>query len=317
MRVAMASLLLAAETVTGSGSRDLTAPALASARPAECRPGVNARAEVWRKARSPRLDGYCNLLGRGYSRLGTDPREALEAARRAELVLPGRAATSVLRGRAKLLLGDIAGAWREFERVEGLDSAALVDPAALRDFGVAALETGHRDRARLAFRKLVPRASLLGSEAERQRVYVEAAMLAMSDGADGLAEAVGLLISARRGPAPPGFSALETAALALALDRQGQVERARSLIADVEETEALERWVRGGQSAGKNGDPRRGFRVVLPPGELFALLGMATERTDPGRAVEQWRACVAVAGPWTEHARSKVTALTAKPVARR
>jgi tetratricopeptide (TPR) repeat protein len=316
----LVGVLLAAELLTGAGGRDLTAVALASARPIECRPSGRAAADFWHRARAPDLAGYCNLLGRGYSRLGSDPRGALEAARAAELVRPGRAATSVLRGRAKLELGDPQGAWREFEQAKVRDPAALTDPAALRDLGLAALATGHRDEARRAYRKLVPRASLLESAAERQRVYLEAAMLAMGDGAQGLGEAIGLLTSARREQAAPGFSRLVTAALALALDRQGQVERARTLAAELEGPEALERWVRGGDGAAARIRPAHpDLHVVLPPGELPALAAIAAERTEPERALEEWRACVvaAPAGPWVGHARAKIAAFSAKVGARR
>jgi len=316
----LVGVLLAAELAVGIGGRDLTAAALASARPVECRPSAREGAAFWLRARSPELGRYCDLLGRGYSRLGSDPKGALEAARAAELVRPGRAATSVLGGRAKLELGDSEGAWREFEQVESRDPRALADPAALRDLGLAALATGRGDRARAAFRKLVPRASLLESQAERQRVYLEAAMLAMGDGGDGLGEAIGLLTTARREPAPPGFSRVLVAALALALDRRGQVERARTLVGELEGPEALERWVRGGDNAAGRVRPARpDLRLVLPPGELCALRAIAAERTDPERALEEWRASVAQgpAGPWVAHARSKIAALSAKSGTRR
>jgi len=312
----LVGVLLAAELAVGIGGRDLTAAALASARPVECRPSAREGAAFWLRARSPELGRYCDLLGRGYSRLGSDPKGALEAARAAERVWPGRSATSLLGGRAQLELGDAEGAWREFEQAESRDPRALVDPAALRDVGLAALATGRRDRARGAFRKLVPRASLLESQAERQRVYLEAAMLAMGDGSDGLGEAIGLLTTARREPAPPGFSRLLVAALALALDRRGQVERARTLVAEVEGPEAFERWVR---AAGRPRPAHPDLRLVLPPGELEALRAIAAERTEPERALEEWRASIAQApaAPWVAHARAKVAALSAKSGARR
>jgi hypothetical protein len=318
MGITLVGVLLAAEL--GTGGRDLTPAALASARPVECRPSAREGAAFWLRARSPELGQYCDLLGRGYSRLGSDPKGALEAARAAELVRPGRAATSVLGGRARLELGDAAGAWREFEQAETRDSRAFTDPAALRDLGLAALATGRRDRARGAFRKLVTRASLLDSQAERQRVYLEAAMLAMGDGREGLGEAIGLLATARRESAPPGFSRLLVAALALALDRRGQAERARTVVAELEGPEALERWVRGGDGAAAGPRPvRPELRVVLPSGELSALRAIAAERTEPERALEEWRASIAQApaGPWVAHARSKVAALSAKTGARR
>jgi hypothetical protein len=320
MGITLVGVLLAAELLAGAGGRDLTAAALGSARPIECRPSGRDGGDFWHRARSPDLARYCNLLGRGYSRLGSDPRGALEAARAAELVRPGRAATSVLLGRAKLEVGDPAGAWGEFEQATIRDPRALTDAAALRDLGLAALATGHRDEARRAYRMLVPRASLLPSAAERQRVYLEAAMLAMSDGGQGLGEAVNLLTGARREQAPPGFSRLVTAALALALDRQGQIERARTLAAELEGPEALERWVRsGGGAAARIRPAHPDLQVVLPPGELPALLAIAAERTEPGRALEEWRACVvgAPSGPWVGHARAKIAAFSAKVGARR
>jgi hypothetical protein len=322
MGLTLVGVLLGTELVTGTGGRDLTAAALGSARPIECRPTGRDGADFWRRARAPNLARYCDLLGRGYARLGSDPHGALEAARAAELVRPGRAATSVLRGRAQLRLGDPAGAWREFEQAKIRDPAALIDATALRDVGLAALATGLRDAARNAFRTLVPRASLLAGEAERQCVYLEAAILAMGDGKDGLGEAIGLLTGLRREQVPPGFSRLVTAALALALDRQGQVGRARTLAAELEGPEALERWVRGGHEDGAAGRIRPAhpdLRVVLPPGELPALLAIAAERTEPERALEQWRACLveAPAGPWVGHARAKVAAFSAKPGAGR
>ncbi len=301
-------VLLAAPALAVPAPGDLTAAALGGARPVECRSDSRELGDFWRRARSPELDKFCRLLARGYARLGSDPRAAIDAAAAAELVRPGTAATSQLLGRAKLRLVDAEGAWREFERAEARRPGSIIDATALHELAIAALQTGHGDRARAAFRKLLPRASLLPSAAERQRVELEAAMAAMAEGRAGLDEAIGIITRARRGPGTPGFSALFTAALALAFDRQGQAERARTLTAELEGPRAVERWAAG-----------PGPRIVLPPGEWPALVAIVAGRTDPERALEQWRAYLAavVNGPWVGHARAKVSVLAAKSGARR
>jgi tetratricopeptide (TPR) repeat protein len=276
------------------------------------------REALWQRARTPGLDAYCDALARGYSRLRRKPELSLEAAMAADKALGGRAAPSVLAGQALLLLGRHNPAWQSFERAQSRSKRALEAPAALHDLALAAELSGHHDEAREAYRALVARAFLLEQSLRRQRIYVEAAMLMMGLGPDGLNEAIGYLSEARRRGVPPGFSPYVLGALALALDRQGHQDEARGVAGeaggpwallseagalDDEQTEASRK-----KSAPQSAVPT----PYLPEGEIHAMIAVLAERGDPVLARERWQAFLggpAAKGPWAEHARKKLSKL--------
>jgi hypothetical protein len=304
-------LLLAA------GGRDLLDAAASSPRPAECRPSDGERGGLWRLSRSPALGRYCDLLGRGYSSLLDEPRQAQASAEAAEAAWPGQGATRVLLARARLRLGDFTGAWQAFERLSG-HPTLLQNAEALHDFAVCAVQNGHLTQARGAYQRLVSRVSLLTQPERRLRVYLESSVLAMSAGPEGLKEAIGILAEARRSQVPPGVSWLLTATLALALDRAGQTDRARALVGEIEGPGGLARWVQGQLPGSFRAYPvpsrARHARVVLLPGEFEALVGILAERDDPVGALAAWRDYRAKvnSGPWLGHAQAKANALAAR-----
>src|SRR3954466_1162511 len=84
---------------------DLTTAAQASPRPRECR-GATGSDGVWLRLRGADAQRYCELLARGYARLGQTPKEALQAARAAEALAGPLPAVRVLAARADLRLGE-------------------------------------------------------------------------------------------------------------------------------------------------------------------------------------------------------------------
>src|SRR5688572_7156845 len=199
---------------------DLRAAAASSSRPLECTPRSVRRGDrVWKQAREPGVERYCDFLARGYARLRRDPKASLEAANAAEKALPGRAAPQILRARALLAAGQSADAWAAFGRAHTISRRSVDVPATLHDFAVAAVRTAHFDDAARAYRALVPRAGLLDDGVRRQRVFVEAASVVMGRGGESLDEAIGFLTEARRRGSTPGVSGFVLGTLALALDR--------------------------------------------------------------------------------------------------
>ncbi len=307
------------------GQSTLRAVAAASPRPPECAPLASGKQRsLWDRAHAPGLTDYCDALARGYARLRHSASAAQEAARAAERALPGHAAPHVLEARALLAEDKPAQAFKSFQQALKLSRRALRAPSALHDLAVAALRSGHTPEALAAYRALVPRASLLGAM-QRQRVYVEAAELVMSLGPKQLDEAIGYLTEARRRGSPPGFGDYVSAALALALDRQGRDEEARGVAAEAGGAWSLigriksESPAHGGDgrtAPGAHDSARRSAeQPVLPPGELHAMAAILAERDDPPLAREQWRAFLASPagkGPWARHARAHLVALGAQ-----
>lgn len=321
------ALLVLAQLASGPlsaaprGRSTLRAAAAASPRPPECAPSGGARhRSLWDRAHAPGLLEYCNDLARGYARLHHSAANALEAARAAEHAAPGHAAPKVLEGRALLAEGKPGEAYRSFEQALGRSKRALRAPGALHDLAIAALGSGHKKASVRAYRALVPRASLL-DPARRQRVYVEAAELVMSLGPQALDEAIGYLTEARRRGSPPGFGDYVSAALALALDRQGRGEEARGVAAEAGGPWRLASRAVGdddkphggdGRAASPARDQRSTSGPVLPAGELSAMVAILAERDAPALAAEQWRAFLASPagkGPWAAHAKRHLAKL--------
>jgi tetratricopeptide (TPR) repeat protein len=267
-----------------------------SGRPPECSSLLGLDANVWERAKSPELREYCDLVASASSKLsGTAVMadSALEAARRAETLLPGRAAARALEGRALVALGQAPSAVVAFRDAVTKDARVLDDPPALLAWARALARIGHSEEASGAYRALLPRSSSLSS-ADRAAAALEAGLVAMSRGPAGLDEAVAALRDAMR--QADGETALVAAvALALARDRGGAREEAQSLMAD---------RVRG--------DPRVWLSTAMAQqilsvasSERFALIGFGLQ---PARAVEArqaWQQYLASApdSPWAAHAK--------------
>jgi hypothetical protein len=136
--------------------------------------------------------------------------------------------------------------------------------------------------------------------AERAAAQVEAGLVAMERGPAGLDEAVAALREAVR-EAHDGAHAVAVLALALALDRRGDVEEARALLsgrAPVDAREAL-------------ASARAKELLAVAPGQARALLAIALEAADPAAAREQWQKAAedGSEGAWATHARAHLAAL--------
>lgn len=285
----------------------LVALSRASVRPAECGGSTTATAGRWARAREPRLGRYCDSLARGYALVGSLPKDALALARQAEEALPGHVPALVLEARALVALGDYAGAWSRFERV--LASGVQVDaPSILHAMAVSAVRTHHTDAGMTAYRALVSRVELVDDTTEQVRILIEAALLAMSEGKDHVAEAVGYLSEARRRPRVPGLSEYLMAALSMALDRQGLADEANAAAAEATGPWHLE-------SDRERMSTAQGLPEI-PAGEIDAMIAILAEHHDRELAVERWQsyldADAGKSGHYAAWARGRRDALVGK-----
>jgi tetratricopeptide (TPR) repeat protein len=297
-----APLTLLAALAAAPRPGDLATLAAASPRPEVCGgwPAPSAAAGTWQRARRAAGSQTCVELARGHTLLHRHADQALSVAESLR-ASPGelRADAEVLAARALVRLGRHAEAWQAFERARERAAAALDRPGALRDLALAAARTDHPADALAALRALLPRASLLEDPADVVRVHVEAAALAMLDGAAALPEAIAYLTQARAVVTAPELDEVVLGMLALALDRAGRRGEARSTLelgAGPWRVEAL--W-----------DPerpasRRLVLPLLPAGEAHALLAILTGPVDAERAAQHWRAFIAerAGGAFVAHA---------------
>jgi tetratricopeptide (TPR) repeat protein len=281
----------------------------AAPRPAECASLDGGRASnLWERAKAPELRRYCDLLARGAARLATAPqqdaagaaaaavsRQVLDIADEADHAMPGKAGPDVLRGRALAKVGRWDDALKALREAKSRDERALDDPQSLLAWGRALARTGNAKDAQEAYRALLPRASVLAA-AERGAASIEAGLLAMEAGPQGLDEAIAILRQARR-DAQDAAQTLAVVALALALDRAGEADEARAALAERVHT-----------------DPRptlqdaRVKEILATAGaqaDARAAAALALETIDARAAREEWHAFVAASGssPWIDHAR--------------
>ena len=288
------AILVSAQTAGAQG-------ALGAARPAECgmQEGFKA-ANKWERAKEPNLQSYCALLASGTAKLVNAAALAKDVpaiADEADKLLPGRAAPSVLKGRALLRLGKAPEALKALEEARRRDDRALDDPVALLAWARANARTGHYEEAAQAYRAALPRTSAL-SASERSAASFEAGMIVMAQGPKVVDDAVAMLRQARR-EAQDALQLASVVGLALALDRSGQKEEARAVLG--------ERVREGAKPMLK--DPRVADALADAgvSSEAEALLAMALEPTDPGGAREAWRRFLdgpGGKGPWADHARA-------------
>jgi tetratricopeptide (TPR) repeat protein len=282
-----------------------------SGRPAECADETGRVANVWERAKSPELRRYCNLVAGGSSKLAGSTvaaAAALDAAREAEGVLPGRGASRALEGRALLALGKVDEALAALRDASARDGKVLGDPLVLVAWARVLARTNHRQEAADAYRALLPRASAF-SKADRAAMTLEAGLVTMTRGAAGLDDAIAALRESLRESSEDGIRDIAALALALALDRGGQVDESHALL--------LER---------SHGDPRRVVALnaskdvlAVDPGETPALVALALEMNDAAGARDAWEAYLggAASGPWSAHAHGHLAALTGKRAAPR
>lgn len=258
----------------------LTVVAAGSARPLTC-----ARSgRVWQRVGRPRAARACDLLLQGSARLAGDPRAALALAEEASELVPDRAAPRVLVARARLALGDFAEAARGFAAAEELDAGALRAPMDLLAAARAAASTGDFSTALRRYRRLVPRASLLADDAERQRALLEAALVAQAVSPELLGEARAYAAEVRR-QGSLYYADLARAVLALALDREGRFPEAVAVAAELDGVGLLE-WLfeRDASPRGRPGE----VVPVWPDVERDALVAVVAEPIDPSLAAQAW-----------------------------
>lgn len=279
-----------------------------ASRPIEC--GVaasgtsSAAANVWERAKEPQLRRYCDLLASGTSKLvgaGTLAKDVLKIAEEADKLLPGRAAPKILEGRAHLRLGKPTEALAALTEAKKRDDRALDDPVALLAWARANARAGKLDEATSAYRAALPRTSALTAQ-DRSAASFEAGMSVMAQGTKGVDDAVAMLRQARR-DAQDAMQLAAVVALALALDRGGQKEEARAILAErVRSTD-------GGGAKAMLGDARV-VAALTDAGvahEREAMVGMALEGVDGAASKEAWHKYLegqGGKGPWAEHARS-------------
>jgi tetratricopeptide (TPR) repeat protein len=309
--VVPASALLIAIAVFGQAGQPQGA--FGAARPVECgvQEGFKA-ANKWERAKEPSLQSYCTLLASGTAKLvngGALAKDVPAIADEADKLLPGRAAPSVLKGRALLKLGKPGDALASLREARTRDDRALDDPVALLAWARANARTGHFDEAAQAYRAALPRTSAL-STAERSTASFEAGMIVMAQGPKTIDDAVAMLRQARR-EAQDSMQVASVVGLALALDRSGQKEEAKAVLAERVRSDAKPIL-----ADARISDALADAGVAH---ESDALLASALEMTDPAAARDVWRRYVegpGGKGPWAEHARAHEGAAGQGPRAR-
>lgn len=288
-----------------------TQGAFGTARPAECGMVEGFRtANAWERAKEPNLRRYCDLLASGTAKLvGSGSsilvKEVPRIADDADKLLPGRASPSVLRGRAFLRLGRVEDALAALQEAKRRDDRALDDPVALLAWARANARTGRLAEAAQAYRAALPRTSALSSQ-ERSAAAFEAGMTVMAQGPAGIDDAVAMFRQARR-DAQDALQVASVTALALALDRAGQREEAKAILAEGVRTDVKALLA----------DPRV-TEALADAGvryESDALAALALEREGGATAKDSWRTYLDGAGgkgPWADHAREHAGAPPAK-----
>jgi tetratricopeptide (TPR) repeat protein len=276
---------------------DVNAGAFGASRPSECGLSEGFRAtNAWERAKEPNLRRYCDLLASGTAKLvGTAARakDVPAIADEADKLLPGRAAPSVLKGRALLRLGKAVEALAALGEAKKRDERALDDPLAGLVWARANARTGHPAEAVKAYRAALPRMSSATPQ-ERAAASFEAGMAVMGQGPSALDDAIAMFRQARR-DAQEALSGASVLALALALDRAGQGDEARAVLADLHADAAAivadARVVLALADAGSASEA-----------DAFIAIGTA----DPTASREAWRRAADGKGPWAEHARARV-----------
>jgi tetratricopeptide (TPR) repeat protein len=275
-----------------------------SGRPPECGDSTGGRgANIWERAKTPALKRYCDLVAGASSKLagsGAMAQAALETSRQAEQLLPGHAAPRVLEGRALAALGKLDEARAALTDARTREAAAFDDPTALLAWARVSARTGHIEEASEAYRTLLPRASALAG-GDRGNACIEAGLVeSVVRGKDGIDEATAALREAVRETRDDALG-VAVLGLALALDRRGDPDEARALLAEH-----------------AHGDPRTLFAqrdakdlLAVAPGEEAALVAIGTESTDASVAREAWSRYISASpnGSWAAHAGTHLAAL--------
>ncbi|HEX3774873.1 MAG TPA: hypothetical protein VHV51_10445 [Polyangiaceae bacterium] len=296
------SFAVALETrAAASLENQLGTAALASPRPRECRGAANGEDGLWQRARAGDRERYCEILARGYARLAESPNEALSAAAAALAIAGETPELRVLRGRAKLRLGQAPAALDDFAKAERADRQAFLAPKALHDYARAASLAGQPADAVRLYRMLVSRSALMDDAREKTVLEIEAAAHVLAYAQNGSDEALGYLAQARRDALglEPWINGLRL----LIAERGGHAERTPGSSAPPS-LQALNQPL----AESRAGSP------LLPPGEFEALRAVLAEDSEASGWRELWQAFLKQARPenlWLEQARKKSAELGA------
>jgi tetratricopeptide (TPR) repeat protein len=307
-------LAMAASAVAAPGQVAVTPKSIVLKAP-ECAPlfkgagGADAStSNLWESAKMPSLRAHCDLLQLGV-RAFREGRftDALAFATRADAEPKDQPGPWVIRGEAYARWGNAEESVKAFEKAKAIHPRALDDAEALDDYGAVLVRLKRAEDARKVYRALLPRASgalglcPFGGDCDAAALaYVTAGQLAIESPAS-LEEAIAILREARaHGGASTDVRRTAVMALALALDRRGDSEQARDLVAKIFATEV---------------PPEIKVRFIAPE-EATAMRAFALEANDPGLALEQWKAYLAQGGDkraWAAHAKAHVAKLEKAP----
>lgn len=265
---------------------------------------------LWESAKVPALAAHCHRLQQGIDAFRDQKyAAAVDLAQKAELDTPGLAGPWVVRGEAFSRWGRMEEAVAAFEKGRALNARALDDAETLDDYGSALLRLGKLDDARRVYRALLPRVSgaqgLCGMKNECDAAglaYLTAGALALASGSKSLDEAVAILREARsKSEMGHDVRRVASLALALALDRRGDVDQAKELATDVAQTKGIPTEISGE------------ILARLPaPEEGHAMRAIGLESSDAAAAIEAWKAFLGSGGdkgPWAENAKAHLARL--------
>ncbi len=266
-------LVIALEARSASVSPRPVAWAAQSPRPAACQgsPGL------WELSRQARLGRRCRELARAQALLLRAPEKAHARATQLLEQAPDFVAARVVRGRARLRLGDTSGALADLRPLAADDAGELLEPAALLDGGRAALAERDLQSATRFYRLLGNRAALLPDTRDQIVAYVEVAATLLASGAAGVDEVQAFLREARRRSPGSGYTGLCASLSAVAWLSSGREAEGQGALVEVGDRGALERF-------------EKRDAVWLPDGMFDALMGVALEKESPEAAAAHYRA---------------------------
>jgi hypothetical protein len=291
---AAASLLL----LMAAEASDLTLPFGESSRPRLCAPNAardaaeRARgAGPWDRVRHQRTVELCLGLARAQIRLARAPADVIAAARQLAREWPGRPEPRVLEARALLRSGDAAASWDAWQaaRALGFDASREpgMDPApahAVRDYAVAAVATGHWEIAATLYRRLISLLDAWPDPRHVQRMYLEAAMVALRRGPAQADEAAGYLSAAESSTTSTGLRAYAAGLRAFLDALRG------AGTPDANRLDAAEVWHFAAQA---QADQLPSYWPAVPRHEAYALASLLVERYSTSEAAELWDRYVA------------------------
>jgi tetratricopeptide (TPR) repeat protein len=283
----------------------------------ECAPlykGANGAevqvSNLWESAKVPVLAEHCRYLQQGVDAFRDQKYAvAIGFADKAEKLTPGFAGSWVVRGEANARWGKSNDAATAFEKAKAIDPRALDDAETLDDYGMVLVRLGKPDEARVVYRALLPRVSgsqgLCGARPECDAAglaYLTAGALALELGPKGLDESIAILREARaKSEAMRDVRRIASLALALALDRRGDVDQAKDLASDVAKTKGVPTEI--------NSEVRA---RLLAPEEGIAMRAIGLEAIDPAAALDAWKSYLAQGGDkrvWAAHAKEHIARL--------